>query len=312
MLATAAQSIIAGNYWSKPPNAFRTPAIETEYLATLIAGCISPIAQAWGNILHGSGTSVTMRGAFLHQRPKVRFPSITLGSCGPHNCELADLMLVHDHQNIRRACLVQVKREPGPAVSGDQKLLYENWDTFRIGAGNKGAKGHPYSIAPNLDGGMYGIVRTHPLNGQHPWEIRHPKGATGAIDLGSYLAELLVSTVDGFSTAGRIGNVNGKGDDWSRLVYELLSMSFKNNYKLNGFWPRQRYRHFDHIMYLNSNIFSDGGDFESFGSSENDWRRAFVDASSIGGDEPPVDSGFDGDDQGRFAVIYIKTGEYLG
>lgn len=241
-LMASARAIIAAGYWTGPTGALRAADKETEHVAGLITSCVGPLMQAWSNILAGSGVSLAVQAVFLHQRPKVRFPSTTSALCGPGHCELADLLIVHEHDAIRRrAVLVQVKKLPGASVAGDQKDLYEKWEPFRFAAGAHGAKGRQYQIAPNDEGSRYGIVHVPAPLGVEPWWAEQPLGTRSAVDFGAMLAEMLVAGVAGEPTPAREALIGGS-DDWSALIEDLLRVSLGVDYPLKGFWAKPQPR----------------------------------------------------------------------
>lgn len=243
-LVASAQAVIAAGYWTGPDLALRWPDQETEHVATLIDTCVLRLTPAWATILAETGRDLTFHGAFLHQRPKVRFPSPTMNDCGAGFCEAADLLVVIDHgTKARRACLIQAKCDPGDPPRGDQKVLYERWEPFRFAHGHDRAKGPVYSIGPNSDGARYGVVRDPPPRQQPPWILEHPLGSVVADDMGHYLARMLIATVDGAPGPARPATINGS-DDWSRLIDDLLRVSLKKKYPLSKFWPEPIYRGF--------------------------------------------------------------------
>jgi len=240
-LTASARAVISAGYWTRPAGAIRRADKETEFVTTLIESCVGPLTQAWDEILKGAGLDLTVRGLFLHQRPKVRFPSPTVADCGAGFCELADLLIVHDHERTaRRAVLVQAKTVPGDAVTGDQKDLYERWDSFRFAAG---AKGRTYGIAPNDEGCRYGIVRIPPPGLEEPWLAEQPLATRQPDDFGRLLAEMLAATVAGRAVPARPATIGGN-DDWSVLIDDLLSVSLTARYPLKGFWPAKQRRYF--------------------------------------------------------------------
>lgn len=241
-LDAAASAVVATGYWTGPHRALRSSRKETEYVASLIEACVLHLTRAWGGILDPLNLDLALHGAFLHQRPYVRFHSPTATSCGPQHCELADLMLVVDFEaQERRACLIQAKRDPGAGVVGDQKDLYERWDSLRFAHRTKGAQGRVYSVSPNGPGSRYGVVRTDPALGEAPWRLQDPLGRGADVDMGEFLADMLIATVGGGVGAGRRADFGG-GDDWSCLVKDLLQASLHSKYPLKGFWPAESRR----------------------------------------------------------------------
>lgn len=234
-LIASARAIIATSFWSGPVNALRVPKIETELVASMVHYCSVPLARAWGRILTGANYDLMLHAAFLHQRPYVRFPSPTTGHCGAGYCELADMLVVVEHDgDARRACLFQAK-PVGVAVVGDQKDLYEKWEALRFASGPKHAKGRVYDIGPNADGGHYAIVNTKPSLGVEPWGVEHPRTAVTIDDMGRYLAMMLVANVDGTPGPGRAATVSGT-DDWSVLISDLINGAKGSRYRLRHLW----------------------------------------------------------------------------
>ena len=247
-LANAARGGISAGFWTAPTSAMRRATKETEFVATLIASCVGPLVSAWSHILADEALSVTVQGVFLHQRPKIRFPSTPANLVGQGFCELADLLIVHDHAGgHRQACLVQAKKIPGAPVMGDQKDLYEQWDPFRFASGARQVKGRPYDVSPNGEGGFYGVVRVPPPGLEEPWLIEHPTHATQAMEMGRFLAEMLASTVAGRQGPARTAIIGGT-DDWSVLIDDLLKMSLGSKYPLAKFWPKRMPRHLQGVV----------------------------------------------------------------
>lgn len=271
-LIASARAVIAAGYWARPAGAIRRADKETEFVSTLIESCVGPLTQAWGEILKGIGLDLTVRGVFLHQRPKVRFPSPTMAHCGPGFCELADLLIVHDHERTaRRAVLVQAKTVPGCAVTGDQKKLYERWDPFRFAAGPKNAKGRPYAIAPNDEGCRYGIVRIPPPRLEEPWLAEQPLATRPPDDFGRLLAEMLAATVAGRPMPARPATIGGN-DDWSALIDELLAISLTAYYPLKGFWPKKQRRYICGVLPVG---------FMRWHGLSKDWEAVATSSSSV-------------------------------
>lgn len=311
-LTASARAVIAAGYWTKPEKAKRPARQETEFVATLIDSCVGPLTAAWGEILRAVNLDLTIQGAFLHQRPKVRFPSPTTASFGRGYCELADLLLVHDHSNLsRKACLIQAKTDPGAAVAGDQKDLYEKWEPFRFSAGSKGAKGRVFSIAPNDEGSRYGIVRVPPPGLEEPWLAEQPLGTRPAVDMGWLIAEMLAATVAGRSHPARSAKIGG-GDEWSDLIEHLLTISLHVKYPLKGFWAeRQGRRFFQPITGLYpQRRYSQ--DWIAFATST---RLSATEFEQAVGYTPPGRPGgdrlLDVDEPEGLSVIYLNTVESL-
>lgn len=310
LLTASARAVIAAGYWTMPAGAIRRADKETEFVATLIESCVGPLTQAWGEILKGTGLDLTVRGVFLHQRPKVRFPSPTVADCGAGFCELADLLIVHDHERAaRRAVLVQAKTVPGGAVTGDQKNLYERWDPFRFAAGATGAKGRTYGIAPNDEGCRYGIVRIPPPGLEEPWLATQPLATRPPDDFGRLLAEMLAATVAGRPAPARPATIGGS-DDWSLLIDDLLAVSLTARYPLKGFWPEKRRRHFRADLLI--------GLMRWHGPSE-DWEAVATSSSRInalgpfdpgGGSGEPSTVEREGPE--GISVIHLSTSETRG
>ena len=300
-LTASARAIIAAGYWTKPTAALRHAHQETEFVATLIDSCVGPLTVAWGNILQNSGLDLTIRGAFLHQRPKIRFPSPTITACGEGHCELADLLIVHDHEDsARRACLIQAKTDPGDPVMGAQKDLYERWEPFRFAAGPKSAKGQVYSVMPNDEGCRYGVVRLPPPANEEPWLAEQPLGTRGPVDMGLLLAEMLAATLAQRPTPARTAVIGGS-NDWSILIDDLLAASLTSNYPLTGFWPVRRPRLSSQRLPIMAWVETSHDGWEAIAST------ADVSTFRSSGPEKPARAAEEGPD--GISVIHIRTTE---
>lgn len=246
-LTNAARAVISAGFWTSPTSALRRATKETEFVATLIASCVGPLVNAWSHILAEEALSVTVQGVFLHQRPKIRFPSTSATPVGPGFCELADLLIVHDHGGHRQACLIQAKKVPGAPVVGDQKDLYERWDPFRFASGGQHVKGRLYDVAPNREGGFFGVVRVPPPGLEEPWLVEHPIHSVASTDMGRFVAEMHAGTIAGRTNPARPAVIGGT-DDWSVLIDDLLRMSLGSTYPLVNFWPRRMPRHLEGLV----------------------------------------------------------------
>src|SRR5437763_13137363 len=110
LMAKAADGVI-GDILLRGSGGMQTiPRTEVGLVAAVTLGGISKIASVWRPLLKSSGLSVRVTGVFCHAAPLVQFKA----SKGQRsNCELADLLVVVDHQrsgkSIRVASLIQAK-----------------------------------------------------------------------------------------------------------------------------------------------------------------------------------------------------------
>jgi hypothetical protein len=218
------------------------PSGEVGYVAAVVRGGVPAIARAWQPILEPAGYQLVITGVFCHQAPQATF---TDSSYLPATCELADLLVVIDELNRgavgrRYATLIQAKMADfggGKTINGKmakrQLHLFEHWPTFTLPAG--------YDQAPRdfsscrhpgkpIDCGRYGLITKHPRWNQQKPASSMPGGGT---QLGSFFAKMVE---DGQTGYGR--EATGTGDDWSRTVDELMTVTYANvfNYA-RGFGP---------------------------------------------------------------------------
>lgn len=173
---------------------------------------------------------------------------------------------------------------------GDQKDLYESWEPFRFASGARQVKGVVYDVRPNLEGGLYGVVRVPPPGLEQPWLVEHPTLAVSPVEMGQFIAEMLAGTIAGRSGPARTATIGGT-DDWSMLIDHLLRTSLGSTYPLAKFWPKAMPRHFAGIV----SYVPDGHGWHAFASSD---RSIPPFGSDIGATDDPREG---------LPVLYIST-----
>lgn len=198
---------------------------EPAFISALVTNGTPTLGAIWSPILASAGIQCKISSVFVHQSPKV-----DLSTSG--NCELGDLLLVHEHRTwddrvFTRALLLQAKVHQAQSArltlsSRIQAELYDSWPLFtyatpaylRTECRNSYPK-HPHPgaqyliIKPanrrRLDGGMYVA----------------PASLTITIAETRTLASVLVDLL-----LGRDGRVvsrpRGSSISWSQIVHDLL------------------------------------------------------------------------------------------
>lgn len=105
---------------------------EVPAIKNLVQEGLPRLERAWQRILGSLNIRFNIRASICHPIPQVRY------SGSSRACELADLLIVHDHDPVvsapeRRAALIQAKLfgSAGVTARNDvQKGLYERWPEF--------------------------------------------------------------------------------------------------------------------------------------------------------------------------------------
>lgn len=295
-LTSATQSIVTAAYWATPIKARRAPRSEPEYLAALIANSTLPLARAWSWLLAPANLQVTITSIFAHQRPRVRFPYEGGAADGLEGCELADWVIVHDHDaRRRRAVLVQTKVN-SKAVRGAQKRLYEQWPVFQFGPSAISATPPPYNIKPNDEGCRYGVMHSPPARIGCEWTVDRVGG--GSTQLATFLVGMLEAGTFGTFGPARSATINGT-DDWSQLVDRLLKMSVANVASLKGYLPHGFPRRWSRTLNLPAAAY-----LMFDGTRGGDGQLKLHPFGALAG--PPSDLDLSGDQRGA-NVLYIQT-----
>lgn len=197
---------------------------EVDHVYAMVQVGTEALARNWSPVLQGAGIALRVTGVFCHQTPKAHYthPDPKFGASSP---ELADLLIVHEHQGrnrasgkpmtTRRAVLVQAKMvSQGVPNSGKvdavQEYLYQQWPDFQLrGRGPQRrtfATGYR-TLGPYLNTGCYGLIEaaTHaapmptlpPFCCAFPWTFVRPRGpirTAGGEDAGAFITSMLYDT----------------------------------------------------------------------------------------------------------------------
>ena len=225
-LAACARDVFvncSGGVWRSPlavavdPFWWREPG----HIASFVSFGVDALVEAWSPLLAKANLEVRITGVFCHQSPKVAMISSAGVIPPPGECELGDLLIVHEHEvgavRKRRAILLQAKMlTGGGAANANQEFLYEHWPDFSIkrpGVFDSRAR----DVRDNTDGGKYLLIHEPPW-GQSPWDIQ-AGSRTGPIES---FADALVRMLDYDGAADRGRVADKTGDGWSELVDDLL------------------------------------------------------------------------------------------
>nr|WP_321358936.1 hypothetical protein [uncultured Hyphomonas sp.] len=234
------------------PMFVRKAASEPDFVAAFVLYAVPRIAQDWASVLQKFGVSLNVAGVFCHQSPMVHFdpagrtwPPPTK----PVRCELADLLIVHDHYvgdnfQWRRAVLVQAKKTPGKAVSSPDPVqyhLYNQLPPFEI-LPARFAKGPRYfaNIAADplaWQGMQYGLIRDAPRRPVtwHMYAPAQPLVCFAHCQLAGFMTDML----DPGGIAGRAAMPGGSGD-WDRTIDELLTITAHRRFRLKSLLGSRR------------------------------------------------------------------------
>lgn len=301
------------------------PTDEVDYIFYLMRTGVRELAERWSPILQSVNISLRTTAVFCHLTPKATFVDHSGSNA---TCELADLLIVHDHrvelkdgtdQTLRRAVLIQAKMANNgnpDKIDATQKYLYEYWPEFRLHG--VGAKKQRYSNGlrnlgriPNP--GVYGLIERNPTSifGQLlPWTIAEPHNTingVGGEDAGAYITNMLYDTLRlrgrnaSPSPASFLSNA-APNNHFDVTVDELLNITAAKT--LNFKKPHIRgKRHeamcFQHVEGETSWLPQTGA---SFHSSSEDWDGD--------GDHLFPKAEIDFDDRG-ISVLLLETGQRL-
>jgi len=308
-LGRAANIAIRRSLADGAPNFTNRPTTEVGFINAVVTGAIPSIGAQWRQILAPLHIRLSMTGVFCHSSPMVNFLD---SKCTRHRCELADLLIVHDHLpsgslagSSRSAVLIQAKTTPtGMVRSPDaaQFELYANWPTFQISHSQFDTRSRNFS-ALNTPGaasdcGQYGIIKTKPSTSPL-WRITQPikpLQSTNGVELGTFMSEMLDAAS---SSRGRPAVVNGK-DDWSFTIDELLRITAQRMFAHRAtLGPSVRKRAGATIV-----SFTPHANFITPGDLP--WLDLTAVINGAGDGEPPsVDRPID--DDGIGSTIYIRT-----
>lgn len=345
-LETAANTAISSALTKSAYPFVSAPTTEPGYIAAIIVFGITDVANAWNTILSPLGYSIQMSGVFCHQSPKVEFSGTgTVSGCstGIHNCELADLLIVHEDISAggtasRRAVLIQAKTTKSGRVSTPDPVqfdLYKNWPNFEIvspktfAAGPRDFHVTPGSAQSAWPGCQYGLIKTTP-SGSPNWFMTNPvapMNTSSCSQLGSVMADMISS-----SPASGRSYVKGGTTDWDKTIDELMNVTYHRAFtyrrvlgpgnrhpagvtkiafqtvtgEVTNFYPiKPDIFHFEHSA-VDGQIALKGW---LLSNGEDDvYIRTMGRETLAGGDAEPPDAFEDLDDPGAgVSVIHIKT-----
>lgn len=114
----------------------RPPRIEIDFVASLVENGAPLLERLWDRAL-GPGVNVRVAGVFTHKSPLVTVQGTAPRPVRTHDCELADLLILHSHRTVGgkvflRGALMQTKVDKGGAFVPDdpQFWLYDSWPHF--------------------------------------------------------------------------------------------------------------------------------------------------------------------------------------
>lgn len=195
---------------------------EPSHIASFVRYGVEALADAWTPSLDQAGVSLRITGVFCHQSPKVDMLASSGFRPPAGECELGDLLIVHEHgtgtARRRRAMLLQAKMATEGSVpkNGPQEFLYEHWPDFSITKPRVFDR-RSRNLRDNATGGKYVLIDDPPW-GRAPWTL-HPGNLIGPSEP---FAETLVRMLDYDGLADRGRPAEAIGDEWTDLVEELL------------------------------------------------------------------------------------------
>jgi hypothetical protein len=233
-LATAAEQAINDTLEKGGPRSPR-PRGEVSAVRTLVLDGFDGLADAWEPVLRPASHRVELTAIFTHSRPHVSFsPKRYTKSTG--RCELADLLIVIDHQDYsgkvdeRRAALVQAKRNKG----GKIKLSGSDWTQHELlldlcaftfvdpgyDPRVRTLAGTPLVGLPKVTAEYGGVEIDGTPRQWKFWLPEAPDDLVADVPIGTYLASMAA----GLDQYGREADPGGN-DDWSFTVDELLRVT---------------------------------------------------------------------------------------
>lgn len=234
-LAVAAETAVRDVLERGGPRTPR-PRGEVSAVRALTLDGFDAVAAAWEPLLRPIFHRIELTEIFTHSRPQVCFTPVRYTQ-GTGRCELADLLIVVDHQDYggridgRRAVLVQAKRHKNRQI----KLSGSDWtqhelllDLPRFTFADSGYDSRPRALDSLTSVGdsrltaEYGGVEIDlaPRSWSH-WLPTAPNSLKAKIALGEYLAFMAAAGAGG---CGREAEPGGN-DDWSFTVDELLRVT---------------------------------------------------------------------------------------
>lgn len=206
---------------------------EEDFVATLVSDAIPKLADRWMPILQSKGIQLKVSGVFCHGHPQVEFNTPKL------RVELADLLVVHQHttsnRTTARAMLIQAKMSSNSThklpTSDSQLQLYSSWPSFQFVTGGLDPKIR--NIRERGKGSRYALVlETQAYPEQITWADQCPWGTCNAksvLSVDRSFAKLLGDML--LEKDGRLCNLSHPRNEWSKMIYELLTITGSKTYK---------------------------------------------------------------------------------
>lgn len=207
-MVSVADAAISRSLSRGAPFSIKAPRTEPGLVAAVTLYGIPQMAMDWRKLTKPHGVRLAISAVFTHKAPQVSFKSAVAGGSP---CELADLLVVVDDLNGRRAALVQAKMAAGKGtvqISGTKNKaqldLFTRWPTFDFEEPIYGLKG--LNLRRGGGGptsGMYGIIDRHWSNPPRvpSWKQMVPTSVPGSVGKASSLGRFIVRMI--YGTAGR-------------------------------------------------------------------------------------------------------------
>lgn len=211
---------------------------EVSAVRTMTLDGFDGIADKWAPILKAAGFRIELASVFCHSSPQVKFKSSAhpkyAKATSPTRCELADLLIVIDHLDLkgavdRRAVLVQAKMlkgggfKPSGKEWNQHKLLAWLPDfTFESPLYDPAKRNLRKAPRPKAQTAEYAGIDLNSASPEWRHELTRPSAPWfhSPICLADYLANMAV----GNPSCGRPAIPDGS-DDWSFTVDELLTVT---------------------------------------------------------------------------------------
>lgn len=233
-LADAAELAVNQTLEQDGPRSPR-PTGEVSAVRKLVLDGFDAIAHSWEPLLRRLSLRIELSATFTHSRPHVTFTPVRYTS-GTGRCELADLLIVIDHQDHsgviqdRRAALVQAKR----VKKGEIKLSGADWTQHELlldlpafsfvdpayALGLRDLKTAPQVGDPDFTAEYGGVEVDGTPRHWILWMPAPPGNLAAPLNFGTWLARMAA----GLPMTGRLAEPDGS-DDWSATVKELLKVT---------------------------------------------------------------------------------------
>ena len=212
---------------SRPPQ-------EPDYVASLVCDAVPLIYKNLCKLLKRHRARCSVIGVYCHQTPKVEYNSRV------RPCEIGDLLFVHVHTNHggfteRYALLLQAKmsarREyPIPKKERHQLGLYKYWPRFWY-LSPQSLTGEERHVTPSTHhmGAQYLLINGSSCFkklGKHfaiPWAYFMGTCVPDEeLFIHNELSDELLDVIGARSGRAFYSHMDTKGDDWSKIVWDLL------------------------------------------------------------------------------------------